>query len=294
MTIPFGALPVEQGGRFNAAVTSPGAGRWSDWQWPDPFTVVDTTGTPTTIRNRLNNTTLAVAVGGFGGGAAGLTIQSNTGISATVGGPLIHIGGSTIGDGQGQLMRLDAGPFGVWRVKKAPATNVLPQYNDVGVFRVYANITYDPYVSGGAIDNGLQLTSDGGLLISQAKSGFGFFRTAAGVMKVSVVPVGGGAAQTTQITTPANFDDTKEHTQEFIIMSATASSPAWFFAILDGVVKVSFAINPGVNFPDNGGVRWAYKVLIPFIQGNGAGAGLGVSAICGLKIVTAPTLAGCY
>jgi hypothetical protein len=289
MTIPFGVLPVDQGGRYDTRQTSPGAGRWADWCWPDPLFTTLTSSGVLQIRNRMNNQTAICAFGSYGGGSSVANVIANTGQGTIMGGPCVQmVAGAS--DGQGQILRMSAGPFMLINTKPT-ATKVLAQYNDFGVWRIYANIAYGVYAGGGAVDSGLQITNTGGLLIAQGVAGFGFNRTAAGVIKFTIIPVALGGATVFTLTSAATFNELLVHSYEVICFAATPSSKAILMVLIDGVVVLQLFWNPGVNMPDFSGTQLGFTTQIVHGQANSS---LYVSCIGGIRIIQAPTLAACY
>lgn len=237
------------------------------------------------LRNRLNGSTLAAVVGGFGGGGA--TLNTLNGTSTTWKGPASTIGGN--GAGVGQIFRCTNGPF-VWLTLLRTRTMVTPGADDYAVTNVRARYAHVGRVGAQTLDSGLCVTNNGGGLITGggATVGFAFIHPSLNVVTFNVLPVALGAV-TSFVVTPAGYDETKLNEYQIIFQSANQFNDATLGAYINGqlVKTLSWtAATIGVTMPDPGNtVPWVPNIIV------GTNTQLQLKIPAGFQLSTGPTLA---
>ncbi len=245
-----------------------GAGRISDWVYPDPMQVFTTGIQGTTFRNRLNSGTITAVTGGYGGGGATLATVAGAGASVT-GSPAVTLVGTGSG---GQLVRATNGPsawFSRLRTKAAFPANS----DDYSVTSVSAIVAYIGVVGSATQTGGLAVTQDGGLMGSGGagtSAGFGFYRTAANVLQIGVLPVANGVLTLFPAMNGGTYNEQQLHKQQFVFTSATATSDTTVTAYLDGIPLRTFVLTAaaqGVTMPTLGGSLPFIPVLAMTLNG---------------------------
>lgn len=284
---------VDTGGRYSAAVGSPGAGRMVDFMWPDPLMTISTAAAVTQGRNRLLNTAIAVATGGFGGGGATLGLSQ----AGSFGSCVVTIGAGAA-DGVGQLARFNTGTApGIFQQTARQGT-ASSDYGDMSAARVYANYALSAFGGGSAVaDCGLEITDGGGLIQSQSSRGMGFGRSAQGVITARIQTVGGGASSILAVTGPGTgltgYNEALIHSYDVQFVSATANSDAFIQWLIDGKVVRKVSYGAGTNLPSlQTGTATCWTALLVNVAALVNALSVPVNA--GLRVIQAPTLDACY
>jgi len=264
-----------------------------DAVWPDPLQTVSTAAAVTQGRNRLLNTSFAVATGGFGGGGATLNLAQSAAFGGTV--VVLAAGGS---DGVGQIARFNtaAGPG----ILNQHARQGIPSsdYQDYGAARVYSNYALSAFGGGSAVaDCGLEVTDSGGLIQSQSTRGIGWGRSAQGVIQSRIQTVGGGASSNLAVTGPGTgfvgFNEALINSYELQFVSATATQDAYIQWLLNGKLVRRVNYGAGTNLPAlTTGTNTMWTALLVNVAANVASLSVPVNS--GLRVIQGPTLDSCY
>ncbi len=268
-----------------------GSGRSDDWFMPDPLQVLSTSSNASQFRNRLNGSTVAAVVGGFGGGGVNLvTLSGDPGVGSATGAPTSSIAGN--GAGVGQICRATNGPL-VWMNIKKSGVGYLAGQDDYAVTNVYAIGAYTGGAGAQTLDSGLQVTKDGGIMIASGRGGLGFVRTGLNILQLAVIAVDLGAVTLYPIANGGTYDETKLNKQQFIFQSATALTEASVTAYLNNVPVKTLFWGPGatgVTVPD---LSTASTGFVPQII-NGANVTFQLRIPAGFHVSHGPTVADTY
>lgn len=261
-----------------------GAGRFSDFFWPDPLLTTLSASSVATMRNRLNNTTVAVVSGNFGTGGAGSLAPANP---VALGTGVVQLFGGAA-DGAGQLVRITPAPLVYGRLVK----NFVPTTNDeYGVTRIYANIAWSAAIGAGTVDSGLQVVTGATPLVVTPTQGFGINRSSAG--RITLITVdSGNVLRSTNLTGPGTtltgFDETKLHSYELQIVSATQSAEASLRVLIDGNPVATRSWGAGSVLPLAPVAQLGFLVQMFNISGTS------IMNVQQLRIIQAPTLQDAY
>lgn len=209
---------------------SSGAGRSADWVFPSPMQAFITSTAPTVALNRLNNATVALTIGGFGGGGVNLTVDSyTTGNGATLGRPVYTMGGNGIG--AGQIVRFSAGPAAWASILKTKAAYPagLDPYACTMISCVYACIGRTP----GTTNFGLEATCNSGPIGTNQGVAFQADSTALNHVQFCTCQTTPTVVRTR--VTPTGFDETKLNRYGIFICSATKDAEAFVQPYINGL-----------------------------------------------------------
>lgn len=261
-----------------------GAGRSSDWVFPDPMQVFITSTAPTVARNRLNGSTVALTIGGFGGGAVNLGVSSyNTGLGPTLGAPVYQVGGD--GAGAGQIVRYGAGP-GAWvnivKAKTGYGSAASNPYACTMVSAIYALVRVTPIST---INCGLECTVNGGPI--GTNQGIAFIPTNTNEISVATCQTTPTVVRTPVTSTAAGFDETKLNMYGFFFCSATKDAEAFVQPYINGLpAGAAYSWGAGTVLPTAITVMTAALPQIYVAQN----ASLYLRAVAGFNVVSGPTL----
>jgi hypothetical protein len=281
---------VSLGARYSPVSFPSGAGRIADMVWPDPLQMVSTASSVTQARNRLYNTQLAFATGGFGGGAATLNL-----LAPSVFGQLaIRLAGGA-SDGIGQIARANLPCPPLFQVQGRTTSGVnSSDYQPFAAFRVYAVYALSSFGTAGANqDCGLELTTGGGLIQSQSTKGIAFGRSAQGVIIARSQTVGGGAGSSVAVTGPGTtfptFDESLMNAYEIQGTSATTSAEATISWLINGRLIRRLSYGAGSLLPTfNGVIDGCWTAMLVNVAKS-----VNLDTMQ-LHIIQAPTIQDCY
>ncbi len=278
----LGLVPVALGGRFLTQQFSSGAGRSSDWVFPSPMQCFVTGTAPTLAINRLNMATVAVTVGGFGGGGVNVVADSyNTGVGATLGAPVFSMGGN--GVGAGQIVRFAAGP-GAWvNIKKSKAGFPAGQdpYGCCMISAVYAITSRVP----GTTNCGLEATFNGGPIGTNQGVAFQADSTTLNQVQFCTCQTTPTVVRTR--VTPAGFDETKLNRYGIFFQSATKDTEAFIQPYINGLpAGPPYFWGTGTVLATSAPVMTAALPQLYVAQN----ATLAFRGVAGLCLATGPTL----
>lgn len=283
---------VSLGARYSPVILSSGAGRMVDTLWPDPLQCVSTASSVTQARNRLYNTQLAFATGGFGGGAATLNLLANS----VYGQLAVRLAGGA-SDGIGQIARMNLPCPPLFQIQGRSTSGVpSSDYQPLACFRVYAIYALSAFgTAGGNQDCGLELTDNGALIQSQATKGICFGRSAQGVIIARSQTIGGGAGSSVAVTGPATtfptYDESLMNAYEIQGTSATTSAEATISWLINGRLVRRLSYGAGSLLPTFSGI--VQGVWTAMLVNVAKSVNLDVT-VPGFHAIQAPTIQDCY